>query len=247
MDNLIQALGSAGLTEKEARVYIALLQLGKASSYSISSRSGLKKPTTYVILDELIKKGLVAKIPRLKKQQYIAKPPEEFFANVEEKLRMAKKVLPELITMAESEKVKVQTIFYEGVGGINEALYYHSKEMRGKEVVGFYATAEDASKELLEVFNMWPRKMREAGIQVKIITPAHESTNDFIEMDKQLGFLTKTVPNSIYSSKASLEAGEDFVRIILFKPLQALIIRSPELANSVKQIFDMVYSGKGVI
>ena len=243
MDNLIQNLGSAGLTEKEAKVYIALLQLGKASAYGISSRSGLKKPTTYVVLDELIKKGLVTKIPRVKKQQYVAKSPEEFFANAEERLKQAKKALPELITMAESQKVKVQTLFYEGVKGIEEALYFRSKEMRGKELVGFYATAEDASPELMEIFNPWPKKMQEAGIQVKVITPESKDTKDFLEMDKKLGHLVKTISGDIYSSKVSLEAGDDFIRIILFKPAQALIVRSPELANSVKQIFNMVYSG----
>jgi len=242
MENLIQALGSAGLSEKEAKVYIALLQLGKASAYGVSFRSGLKKPTTYVILDELIKKDLVYKIPRVKKQQYVARPPEEFFANAEERLKMAKKALPELITMAESEKVKVQTLFYEGLKGIEEAMYFRSKEMRGKEIVGFYATAEDASKELMEVFDLWPQNMHEVEIKVKVITPEHESTKEMRETDRQLGFEIKTVPHSIYSAKVSLEAGDDFVRIILFKPLQALIVRSPELAASVKQIFEMVYS-----
>ena len=244
MENLIQTLGSAGLTEKEAKVYIALLQLGKASSYAISSRSGLKKPTTYVILDELIKKSLVTKIPRVKKQQYIAKPPEEFFAMAEERLKQAKKALPELITMGESEKVKVQTLFYEGAKGVDEALHYKMKEMKGKELVGFYATGEDASKELMDVFTPWPKQLHEADIKLKIITPEHDSTKEILEYNRQLGFQVKTISRDIYSSKVSLEAGEDFVRIVLFKPMQALIVKSPELAQCVRQVFEMVYSAQ---
>ncbi len=245
MDNLIQMLGSAGLSEKEAKVYIALLQLGRASSYSISSRSGLKKPTTYVILDELIKKGLVTKIPRAKKQQYVAMPPEELFANAEEKLKQAKKALPELITMAESEKVKVQTLFYEGVKGIEDALSYHIKEMGGKEIVGLFATAEDAPKDLLSVYTAWGDKLHKAGVQIRGITPDHESTRDINAYQaKQFSFTVKRIPTTEYSSKVSLEAGDDFVRIILNKPQQALIIRNPEFAKCVKEIFEMVYSSK---
>lgn len=242
MDNLIQNLGSAGLNEKEARVYIALLQLGKASAYAISSRSGLKKPTTYVILDELIKKSLVMKIPRVKKQQYVARPPEEFFANAEERLKQAKRSLPELITMAENEKVKVQTLFYEGVNGIEDSLNYHLKEMKGKDIIGFYATAEDASKELLDIYNTWAKGLSENGVRMKGVTPEHESTKPYRDLDEKYGISIKGIPLSGYSSKVSLEAGDDFVRIILNKPQQALIIKSPELANSVKQIFDMVWS-----
>lgn len=245
MDNLIQMLGSAGLSEKEAKVYIALLQLGRASSYSISSRSGLKKPTTYVILDELIKKGLVTKIPRAKKQQYIAMPPEEFFANAEEKLKQAKKALPELITMAENEKVKVQTLFYEGVDGIEDALTYHLKEMNGKELVGLFSTGEDAPKDLMEIYTTWGDRLKKAGIKVRGITPDHESTKDINAlMATQGDFDVKRIPTAEYSSKVSVEAGDDFVRIILNKPQQALIIRNPEFAKCIKEVIEMIYSSK---
>ncbi len=214
----------------------------KASAYSIAEKSGLKKPTTYVILDELIKKGLVMKIPRVKKQQYVAKSPEEFFAAAEERLTLAKKALPELLSIAESERVKVQTLFYEGVKGVEESLYFQMKEMKGKEIVGFYATAEDATPELMNTFMPWPQKMQEKGITIKILTPEDESTKDFLEYDRKHGHIVKTLPKDVYSSKVSLEAGDDFVRIILFKPAQALIIKSPELASTVKQIFNMVWN-----
>jgi len=242
MEKLIQTLSSLGLSEKESRVYIALLQLGRASSYSISSRSQLKKPTTYVILDELIKKGLVKKIPRVKKQQYVALPPEELFANAEERLKQAKKALPELITMAENEKVKVQTLFYEGISGVEEAIRFNLKEMNGKELVGFYATGEDATKELLDVFNIYPSEIFNAGIKVRGITPEHESTREILEVDRKHGLIVKTVPIDTYSSRVSIEAGDTFVRIILMKPQQALIIKNQELAQCIKQIFEMVYS-----
>jgi sugar-specific transcriptional regulator TrmB len=242
METLIQNLTSVGISEKEARVYITLLQLGKASAYSVSERSGLKKPTTYVILGELIKKGLALKVPRVKKQQFIARPPEEFFASVEERLRQAKKALPDLITMAENNKTKVRTLFYEGLNGVKDSLYYRSKEMKGKEVVGFYATTEDASPELMEIFNSWPKNMREAGVSFRVITPEHETTKQYLQDDKRYGNLIKTIPYSLYSSKTSLEAGDIFVRIVLFKSMQSVIIESAELAESVKQIFEMIWN-----
>lgn len=242
MENLIQNLSNAGVTEKEARVYIALLQLGKASAYSISERSGLKKPTTYVILDELIKKSMVMKVPRVKKQQFIARPPEEFFVAAEERLRQARKALPELITMAEDNKTNVRTLFYEGINGVKDAIYYKSKEMKGKEIVGFYATTEDAPPELIKLFDPWPKDMHNAGIDFRVITPEHETTKQYLDPNNQYGHKIKTIPYSLYSSKSSLEAGDTFVRIVLFKSLQSVIIESPELAQSVRQVFEMLWN-----
>jgi len=63
-----------------------------------------------------------------------------------------------------------------------------------------------------------------------------------IEVDRKLGHQIKTVPIGVYSSKSSLEASDTFVRIVLFKPMQAVVIESVELAQSVKKIFEMVWS-----
>ena len=43
-----------GLTPKEAKVYMTLSGLGSSTAYLVAQRSGLKKPTTYVVLDSLI-------------------------------------------------------------------------------------------------------------------------------------------------------------------------------------------------
>jgi DNA polymerase III delta subunit len=174
----------------------------------------------------------------------VAISPEEVFTNAEEKLKQAKKTLPELITMAESEKVKVQTLFYEGLRGIEDALQFNMKEMKGKEILGFFATGEDASKDLLDVFSPYAQDMQKAGIQVRGITPEHESTKDILDSNRKHGLIIKTIPTSMYSSKVSIEAGENFVRIILMKPQQALIIKNPELAKCMKEIFEIVYSSK---
>jgi len=242
MDTLVQQLSNAGLHEKEARVYIALLQLGRGSAYAVADRSGLKKPTAYVILGELIKKGLVMRVPREKKQLFIAKPPEEFFAMAEERLRLARKALPELITMAESQTVKVRTLFYEGINGVKDSLYYRKDEMKGKDMTGFYATAEDATPELMEIFDPYPENLKKAGIGMKVITPEHESTKQFLNKNNPNYSDIKVVSPSLYSGKVSLEVGDTFVRVILFKQLQSVIIESPELADSVRQIFNIVWS-----
>ena len=57
-------LKKLGLTEKEAKLYINALELGSFSVMGIAHKSGIKRPTCYLILDELVKKGLVSIIPQ---------------------------------------------------------------------------------------------------------------------------------------------------------------------------------------
>ncbi len=57
--SLDRELSALGLSQKEATVYVALLELGTASVQAIARRADLVRPTTYVILEALTKKGLV--------------------------------------------------------------------------------------------------------------------------------------------------------------------------------------------
>ena len=49
-------LKSIGLDDKEARVYMALLELGTATVHPIANKAEIKRPTTYLILEQLLKK-----------------------------------------------------------------------------------------------------------------------------------------------------------------------------------------------
>src|SRR3989344_3806476 len=238
---IIESLESLGLNEKEAKVYMALLQLGRASAYSVSEKSGLKKPTTYVILGELVKKGLVSKVPRMRKQLFVAKSPDEFFALAEERLALAKKVLPELMAMAGGDQPKVRSIFYEGLGGVRQALWYHLNEMNGRQFVGFYASPHEAADGFEELSIEWNKELRKKGIMIRGIVPDHPSLVEWRKRDSEYGHSMKIVSYESYSAVNSIEVGDTFVRILAFRDLQAVIIENPDVARTVRQIFKMVW------
>ena len=55
-NNLIEL----GLSEKEASVYLASLELGASSVQKISQQAKINRATTYVIIESLSKKGLMS-------------------------------------------------------------------------------------------------------------------------------------------------------------------------------------------
>ncbi len=239
---LREALQTIGLNEKECAVYLALLQLGRASAYSVAQKSGLKKPTTYVILDELIEKGLAARVPRVKKQLFIARSPEEAFGVAEEKLHLAKKKLPELLALTKGEQTKVNTLYFEGAEGIKQLMEHRTREMRGNELVGFYATDLNADPELIRYFkDEWAEKMLKLDIKMRMIAPEHESLKDYREADTKYNRQLKTVPYEEYSSEVAIDVLGDIVRIQDYKNLQGVAIENTEVAKTVREIFELVW------
>lgn len=238
---IIEGLLNLGLSDKEARVYIALLQLGRGSAYAVADKAGLKKPTTYVILGELMQKGLVLKVPRMRKQLFIAKSPEEFFALAEERVHSARTVLPELLAMAQGQKQKPRTFFYEGLSGVKSALWYRMKEMTGTEIVGFYASAHAASEGLVNLFYDWNDHIKKSEITIRGIVPNHPSLRHWRETDAEQGRTMKIVPCEKYSATISIDVGDIFVRIISFRDQQGVIIENENVAATVRQIFEMIW------
>ena len=72
-------LKKLGLSEKEIKVYLALLELGEAAVQKISQKSKVNRATTYVILEGLAKKNLVSEIEKKGKTLYGAQDPEFLF------------------------------------------------------------------------------------------------------------------------------------------------------------------------
>lgn len=239
--NIQESLKNLGLNDKQAKVYVALLELGQVTAYAIAERCGIKRPTVYVVLDELRQKGLVLKIPHIKKQLWSAKSPDEFLEEVEERLRLARRALPELLAMTSGAN-KPKTLYFEGERGVKDFLDYGLDKMSGKEFVGFYAHAENISKELLDMVNEYNSKLKREHIGLRGIAPEHTTLKYYRDRDKEYSRNMKIVSYKTYSSNISVDVGPTFVRIFAPKDMQGVIIENPDIARTMKQIFEMVWA-----
>ena len=237
---LIDSLQSLGLNEKQAKVYLALLKLGRASAYAASGEAGLKKPTTYVIIGELVEKGLVTKVPRSRTQLFQAKSPDECFALAQERLSLAKKVLPELMALSEGTKPNVRTLLFEGIDGMREVLWFRMEVLKGQELVGVYASTEDASAEYRALVRAYHDAQQASGQRVRALVPRFADTSTVSEHSSVSEL--KVIPFSDLPPHVSIDVGDTFVRIVAFADLQAVIIEHPEGARMLRALFELVWN-----
>jgi hypothetical protein len=234
----IKALQNLGLSEKESKVYIALLELGKANVTRIAQLSKLKRPTVYLLLEELRKKQLVLKVPHAKNAIFIAQDPDAFFQESFNRAKEAHSTLSQLKALHRKDS-KVSSMYFEGEEGVREALFYKHKEIANKEVVGFFAKGETLTPRLLKVCHEWRETMKKSGATLRGIAPDHSSLQEFRDTDNQLNQIFKTIPFQQYSSDVSIDATSLFVRIVLFSAKQAIIIENPQIVKTVQQIFEL--------
>lgn len=75
-------LKKLGLGEKEIRVYLASLELKRASAQAIAKLAGFSRPTTYRAIETLVKKGLLSKTKQNKISLIVAQSPGEILGLV---------------------------------------------------------------------------------------------------------------------------------------------------------------------
>ena len=93
---IIETLKNIGLTEKEAKVYLATLRKSSQTATEIAKEAKINRVTTYSILEKLLKKGLISTYKKINVQYFDSTDPEIVFRNYKTKVDDFKKVLPDL-------------------------------------------------------------------------------------------------------------------------------------------------------
>lgn len=114
-------LKSMGLEEKEASTYLALLELGEGTILEISRKSGIKRPTTYVVLRALEEKGFVSRVLKGKKTLYSPQHPRKLVTEAELRLKELQEVVPQLESLVQKGSSKPRVLIYEGKDKLDQA------------------------------------------------------------------------------------------------------------------------------
>jgi len=77
-NKLIRNLMYTGLSEYEARAYVALLGASPAGAYEVAKSSGIPTSKVYEVMARLEERGVAAQVERDGKSKYVPQPPEEF-------------------------------------------------------------------------------------------------------------------------------------------------------------------------
>ncbi len=243
---MINELKNLGLSDNEAKVYMAMLELGPATVLEISARAGVNRPTTYVQIESLKKMGLASAQTKGKKQLFIAEPPDhlEFIIDrekkaIEQKKEELTKILPELTSLFNVSGDKPQVRFFEGREGLikmqNELL-----KSKSKEVVSFSTDA------ILKIFPGHPQKYSprrvEKGIKAKLIYTGSQGPI-LKRRDEEMLREAKYVPPDKFPFKSDIAIYENNISISALEgKTVGIIITHKELADSFRALFNLVWN-----
>jgi sugar-specific transcriptional regulator TrmB len=121
--DLITGLQDLNLSEREAEVYVALLEEEMGTPLSIANKTGLKRPTVYLVLESLRQKRLAGLTFKGKKTYYTAEPPSRFLRYLDEDKQTAMSLLPHLNSLVSHPSGKPEIRYYDRQDDIEEVWY----------------------------------------------------------------------------------------------------------------------------
>jgi HTH-type transcriptional regulator, sugar sensing transcriptional regulator len=240
-------LKDLGFSEKEARVYLALIELGPSTTTEIARRAKINRTTGYDILESLASQGLVNLMGKTKIQKFFAENPEKVIVFLENKikkeqdrLRQAHALLPELLSVYNiKEKPKVR--FYEGIEGLKEA--FEDTLTSYGEILA-YAVGADMFKALgHDYFQNYFEKRKEKSIKVRVIAPDDPGSRAVAMNDKKQLRESLLIPKDKFYFSVETNIYGNKIMIASWKEKFALIIESEEIANAQRKVFELAWLG----
>ncbi len=235
---IVNVLKQVGLDEKEAQVYLALLELGTATVHPISNKAEIKRPTTYLILEQLVKKGLVSVVPRAKKALYTAESPEKIIGDLHKKQEMVKRFMPNMLALYNAKVEKPQIQLFEGKEGVLEVY----KKVFASPEVDFFCNISD----VMGAFEYMPGELKNMALakKIKVRELLTQSAEDLIharKMPQHEFYENRFVPKNMQFLTDNVFF-KDSVAFFSYSPyLFVVVITSKGVVTSLKTIFEMAW------
>lgn len=174
----ISILKKLGLSEKESKIFLALIERGASSVRDLAEGTGLNRGTTYDILKSLQEQGLVSFFHKKSKQKFIAEDPEKLTMLAQEKEQEIQKVkkgllefIPELKSLQKKGGEGPVAKMYEGKKGVKFILEDILSSMQVSEDRTYYVYSTEGVRE--DVYSSFPeynKKRIKNKIAVKTIS-----------------------------------------------------------------------------
>lgn len=230
-------LRGAGFSEKEAKIYLACLQLGQATVSQIAENSKIKRPTAYLVLENLISQGYLNIIPNTNIRQYVAVDPHAILAELSSSAQDFKEMLPYLQHL-QNKAAKPSVMYYNGQEGARRAFNQIKRPKEVRYAVSIKKIQQFLPDELQRWKTAYSKSKARAGGKHLLANTVEDKI--YSEVIKKAGQLVKFINNEnlpmdmvLFDNKVMFTAFDS--------TMQVTVIESESLYKSLCTLFDLAW------
>ena len=240
----------AGLSEKQAKLYRLLLEIGEERASTLARRSGIKRGNTYALLEDLVVRRLATAYEKGRIRYYRPEPPAKLLDIIntrESDIAIAKELahdmVPTLTTQWKTAVNRPTVAIYEGKEGLQRV--FSDIYAKKREPVWGCVDLEKAEPVMEGAIaaSFIPLRKRNRVLAKSILadSPAaqHAHNRDTEEFRESI-----LVDKELYPLPAEIDVYEDKVAFLSFesKEFIGLIVQNQAFATTLKSIFTLAHS-----
>lgn len=239
---LINSLEGIGLSEKEAKVYLTMLELGEATVVDVSKKSGINRTTIYPIIEKLRTEGMVLQTKSKKHTFFVAEDPSVVLINNKKKVETFEGFVPFLQDIKGGNAKVPRVYFFDGPEGFKRIwkIIFSSKSKEyfiatdPREMLDFVKEGYITSKIIKEKVKM--------GIKSRQIITSSEYAKEIIAKDKDENRESRVLAHQFRLPFTVIVVDD---KVALISPRQEnmiLLIESEGFAKTYRSMFEAVWN-----
>ncbi len=231
----MEILSKIGFEEKEKKIYLVLLRLGKATASEISEASSIERTLCYSILQKMIDKAIVSYFVESNVKYFSAIEPKKLLEDLKEKEKELKESLPKLEEIMALKDEKTKAEIYRGKEGIKHTLKDIIKVGQDYVVFG----EEGRFQEVLPIeTEQFMRKIEAAKIKERVLVKQGAK----IVKSKNSKF--KFIPKEYFSPTSTIVYGHKIAIFVFSEPLLVVLVENKDVAKSYLNYFNLMWKQK---
>src|SRR6056297_1526512 len=239
MQYLLDSLTKLGIQKKQAKIYLACLELGSATIQELAEKSNVKRTSIYNFLEDIKNLGLVSEIKEDNKLLLVAENPKSVIKKAEKRIEQARNNMPEFLSIFHRPANKPKVKFYQGEEGLQKV--YLDYAVQDQPIYGF-SDYEEMFSALPEDF-LWktPKKRIKKNSFFYCIAKQGPQGKKIKSLDSKHLRETKLVKDVQFETEINIYG--DKISILSFrKPYAAVIIEDKATAQTMKSIWSLVWN-----
>lgn len=237
-----ELLEQLGLTEGEAKVYLALLKLGETTTGPLSKQADVSYSKVYKILEKLEKKGLAGHITKAKARYFSAVSPErifEFLDQKENELKKKREVLNKLVPQLKLEQQMAKTpeaVVYNGFKAVTNFLRSMLDELGSGDEYLVVGAGYGETPALRPFFTQFHSQRAQKNIHVKMLAN-YDQKDRLVETALENGEI-RYLPQYLITKMQIILYKEKAFIVFWTKSPTGFLMEGEEIVESFKAYFN---------
>ena len=254
LNNVLQKIG---LSDKDSEAYLACLELGTQPASVIAKKAGLKRPTTYLILEGLLKKGLVSEYTGSNVKYFTAVAPEYLLNYIDKQRRELtshqrelEEYLPQLQSLSNPYTLNPKVRFYEGMAGIERVMndtLTSTEPLRCFSTINTWFERQDTKDYII-----WygKERIKNKKIPLRGIITDNPTSRKYLEDDysdpdaqhqmSHFRWLPSDI-SGVFYNEINIYDNKMAIACLGKNEMLGIIIESESIANTQKSIFEVAW------